>query len=204
MSQPPWHLWGGSDITTAQSVSGRPPVGSGQLARAHAKLPLTWHWMLSARLLTFSGGSDVAAPGDVIDCTCLFDFTVGVGRTLIQLATPFERLNLRWAFPNVAPINGLIWSTQAVSPIGPPNRSWPDAITNETIPNVTSQIVAEDIQVSTRVQLQAVVGGVNVVRTVTVELSCLLSPKTHIRPDWFRADPRLDKIRFGGGETEGT
>jgi hypothetical protein len=194
VSLPPWHLWGGSEVIQT-SVSAPDTAGagaSGQLARIHYKRPETWHWLFGAQLLE----ADDASAGQTLDLQIVFELTMGVGRAIFQHRA-FDSWNISWV-ASAAPIGRILMATQtqgfdlARTIVTPPSP-----------PNFIDQIVAEDIQLQVRANL-LMSGSIVGTRNAKVQVTAFFSPKSHVRPDWLRADPRLNNQRFKGGEIEGT
>ena len=219
---PPWHMWGNSQpIVATLQDSAAPNRGStpGQLVRINYLRPETWHWLFAAKLVD-GPNSDPAASCQV---EVSFDLTVGIGRAAViidsgggpvglgaQGGKTFETFFFEWGngpaklFPNG--VN--LWSTEVLGP----NRSYKsnppfpnqdgfptpgDFITG---PSRIDQIVAQDIQVNCRVIALAIgPGSSNIGQQVTVEVSALFAPKTHVRPEWFKGG-RYPGAEDGGGE----
>lgn len=204
---PPWHMWGNTQrITTpVQSPTNPLTFTPGQLLRVAYKRPETWHWVLQARLID---GVDA----DVVDSISVnvnFDLTIGIGRAIIQIPAtserddrPFERFRFVWGGPTVGiqttfPRNASLYSTAVVS-----NRILAAGLVPDPATAiVVDQIVAQDIQLNCRVQAVGLPGSPYVGAPITIEVSAHFSPKTHVRPDWFRDG--AEAVQYGGGEVEG-
>lgn len=188
--QPPWHMWGNSELVTASdTLVANTPGTSKQLCKISYARPETWHWVFAAKLVN---APDTIA-GEAHTVSVSFDLIVGIGRSQIIIPS-FEFFRWNWgdiANPRTAPIAFMKWSTQALGRVRidpntlPPGPADPWAATGAGIEarstsNVITEIVAQDIQ------LQAVVtcGTLSTI-TATVEVSAQFSPKTHLRPEWY-------------------
>jgi hypothetical protein len=211
----PWHLWGNIQRIQTQVQSPTNPLtfASGQLLRIAYKRPETWHWVLSARLIS---GSDANAVDPII-VDVMFDVAIGVGRSMVQLPftpavayaandlnndPPFERLRFVWGGPTVGiqttfPRNAQLYSTAVLS-----NRQRLAGLpADPTTAIIVDQIVAENIQVNCRVQAVSLPGSPWIGTPVEIEVSGHFAPKTHVRPDWFQQTPGVS--RFAGNEVGG-
>lgn len=183
---PPWHLWGGSQTITANFASVNDRAATQQIVKVSYRRPETWHWMFVARLISGPPGPFPGPGNSIVDI--LFNLTVGVGRTSVQLGA-FEAFTMIW--PGVPPVGTeILYSTQVLA------RNRIDSNDPTRIkPNVIDQIVASDIQ------LDATVVNNFGPEPAVVEVSAFFAPKTHIRPDWFVDGP--PDTRFPGGEVGG-
>lgn len=186
---PPWHMWGNTQVIDTLTIGAlgnlNPVPKSGQLCKVSYGRPDTWHWVFSAKILS---APDAIAPS-LAAVVVVFDLIVGIGRSNIQLPD-FETFTIN--YPGVAPKTPF-YSTQALGP----NRVLTPTPPAVAIPNVISEIAAQDIQVLTRVLAFHTAADL----PVQIEVSAHFAPKNHIRPDWYRLGP--EEVAFPGSETEG-
>lgn len=174
----PWHMWGGSQVMAVPESAGgvsSPLIPTpGQICRLSYGRPETWHWIFSCKLLA---GPDTAVVGEHVNLSVLFDLTIGIGRSVIQLPA-FETFFFNWNDGAAFPQDRLIWSTQTNGP----NRSFRTGGGEvSSIPSICSEFVAQDIQCNVRIFLQEL----SIPSTpVTLELGAMFSPATHLRPEW--------------------
>lgn len=191
--QPPWHLWGNSETVTARgAVVGSPlnTPGRSQLLKISYGRPETWHWVFQSVL---QQRPDVPVLGGTVDV--LFDVTIGIGRSVIVMPA-FERHRWTWDNPaRIPPVGSTLTTTTTLGNRLFSNLFAPVGIVTE--PTVISEIVAQDIQVAVRLEVTTL-GGLDDAR---VQVSGQLSPKTHVRPDWFLPGPPTAK--YAGSETGG-
>lgn len=206
---PPWHLWGNSQTITVpvETVGALRFGNTGQLIKIAYKRPESWHWLFNAKLI--SGPANT--PTFFTRVFVHWDLITGVGRTNIPIisnpqAVPnvvirgFEEYVFKWGpvTPDF-PTNAQIYSTQANAP---PREYDADGPFPDTGPPI-SEIVAQDLQLAVRVVALTVVDNVAAVgQPVTVEVSAVFAPKTHVRPDWYNVAP--PQVVFAGGETGGS
>lgn len=207
----PWHLWGNTQRLTVVVQSPTNPITltPGQLLRVAYKRPETWHWVLEARLLE---GEDA----DLIDpiiVDVLYDLTIGIGRSMVQIPggygyfderndPAFERFRFTWGGPAVGadpvfPRGAAIYSTAVFAP----SREFINGPAPTKSTALVDQIVAQDIQLNCRVAAVTFPGGSHVGKSVTVEVSGHFAPKVHVRPDWVREGD--ESVQFPGNEQGG-
>jgi hypothetical protein len=179
---PPWHMWGSEG--TARLISTGAPSDAAQtvqLARVHYKRPETWEFLIWINIL--EAPNAVAGPWDFhVD----FEFTVGVGRTVVTL--PLEPFVISSANLALFAATGLpLFRFATAVQLKPINEG------GGTNPNVDPQIFdhfpAQDIQANARMHFT----GGPAVDSVLCSTGAFFSPRTHIRPDWFAQ-------KFMGGE----
>jgi hypothetical protein len=198
---PPWHMWGNTQqvgpITPTFSDSPEGLAVQGQLARVSYKRPESWHWLFAARII--SAPIMVDTNDAAIDI--YWDVITGLGRAQ-QKMSAFDHFRWQWLDPArpTPPFGHVMWATSAVTPplnyvlnAGIPT---PDPTTQRPI----AQLVAQDIQVNVRVQFY-MRGSQVLDAPAVVEVSAFLSPKSHIRPDWYCNAPV--EVTFPGDEIGG-
>lgn len=182
---PPWHMWG-TIATVRIPITGLDLlIGQQQLSKVAYKRPDTWQWLFYARL---ASAPTPAIPGNQITVVVDFNVIAGLGRGSVNL-TPFERFRWNWVAPAGPPTDSggaIIWSTTAIQPERAPG---------DTPDHSIFQIVAEDIQATTTVN---VVSQEAPLGDVIVEIGAFFAPRSHIRPDWLINGP--NELRFPGGE----
>lgn len=180
-NMPPWQRWGSTERLTIPFVSTAQRSQSVTLARVAYKRPDTFHFMLGARLIV----APEPAVGDHATVDAAFNVLVGVGTTVLQIPA-FERFVFDWIGPAAPPLNVLLWSTQ----VNAPNR-------NNGFPasNLCNEIVGQDITI------EAVCTNYFGPTDAVLEVTAFLSPKTHVRPDWFGYGPA--ETLFAGAEDGG-
>lgn len=206
---PPWHMWGNTQTIVApiqsSAVASRGST-PGQLVRINYARPETWHWLFSAKLLQ-GPNADVGSVFTQVEVA--FDLTVGIGRSavsidggsggvgpgnLLQGGKSFENFFFEWGNGGAIlfPLGAQLWTTQVLAPNrnfrsnAPfPNQSgFPVPGDFVTGPAVIDQITAQDIQCNCRVIALTGPASINIGQTVSVEVSAMFAPKTHIRPEW--------------------
>lgn len=217
-SQPPWHLWGGSQIIMTRVVAavvGPIQLASNQLVKVSYGRPETWNWLLMARLI-----DGPQAPGFTTRLEVYFDLTVGHGRTMVQTSDPntspssaildidtFEEYAFEWQAS--APKNRRIYTTEVLAPnrifrnFAPFTNDTGNAVPPEESASKISQLVAQEIQLQARIfAISPAPGSPTVGGLVTVEVSAFFAPQSHVRPDWFLLEKQLSE-QFPGGEIGG-
>jgi hypothetical protein len=201
----PWHMWGNTQtLVVPVRGSGQNPPNETQLVKIAYKRPETWHWLLSARLI--SGPENT--PGFFTRILVYFDLIVGIGRSVQRLQNvqnvsgshSFDFFNFQWGPVNPSfPEQAHIWATQTNAPLKDFQGDTPSLDPGTPI----AEIVAENIQLQARVLAQtidlnvAALGGL-----CTIEVSAAFAPKTHIRPDWLQLDAPPE-AQFAGEELAG-
>jgi hypothetical protein len=178
----PWHMWGTTQNGALNGValvssSNRPP----QLARINYARPETWSFLLFVQLVSATADIPVAVNFDFIVIT-------GLGRNSVTL-DPFKRIVFPLAETTAANINAtkpFRFATRIQSPI----LEAADAADS----NIIEWIPGQDIQVAARVEST---GSINAGNQLRFQVGAFLSPRTHLRPEWFAK-------RFRGGEQGGT
>lgn len=182
--QPPWHMWGNS-VQTRELVANE--IGTQQIVKINYGRPETWHWYFGARIVQ---GPDAQAPGSAV-MEVYWDLTIGIGRSMSPIQQ-FEFYSVVWLTSAPVTQHPIKYSTSVIGPVRDQSNSLEP-------PNLISQIVAQDIQLSARVRLtNAVVAGTPLV----AELTAMFSPVTHVRPDWMLLDRDVAE-QFPGGEIGG-
>lgn len=200
---PPWHMWGNTQTQEAvQSggslVASAPSIS--QLVRVSYRRPESWHWLLQTRLIT---APTPPIPAAFVNVDVHFDLTIGIGRAM-TIIPDFDVHSWHIENPQVPPLDAnqagnVLRTTTAIG-----NRLYNlgSGGVLVTDPSVISQFVAQDIQLQARLVLTTSSGGT---LSASVEVSGLLAPMTHIRPDWYQDDRRNSpEAVFPGNETGGT
>ena len=212
---PPWHLWGNTQqietvVALPSGISGvAANPGVGQLVKVSYKRPTAWNWIFSSKLIAGPPGGSLTTN---VAISVEFELTIGIGRSMIMMAPqvispssgtfspPFERHS--FVYGTQFPRNAQIWSTKTTSP----SRTFiGDVVGTPPIadaPTVVDNIVAQDIQLVTRVYATAEPPNTAIGALVSVEVSAEFAPLVHVRPDWFNEGP--NESRFGGNEIGGT
>jgi hypothetical protein len=190
---PPWHMWGNTQVFDVPKSSGgatRPlDPTPGQIVRVSYLRPETWHWIISAKLLS---GPNTTAIGQHVSLSIHWDLIVGIGRSTIVIPD-WDVFSFNWNDGDTFPQDEQIWSTQTQAPAkafvkGPPAPS----------SGPVDQIIAQDIQLNVRFFLQEL-SLVPSSQNVKVEMGAQFSPKTHIRPEWHKGGS-FPGAEDGGGE----
>jgi hypothetical protein len=158
-------MWG--EGRTIRVLSGAAEAGRElkQMLRVNYGRPETWSFLLGLNVVDMKGT----------------DFTVGVGRSILQI--PFWHT---FTSTNVA--RGLVLWTNTVG-----NRVSYNGLTGVyTTDSHVDSIIAQDIQLSASVGFG---GGTTDYADVVVH--AYFAPKTHVRPEWFIK-------HFPGSEHKGT
>lgn len=180
---PPWHLWGDTKVIVVPHSIALIEEYSTQLAKVSYGRPETWDFMFGARII------NLTEPLDTGEIDVYFDVTIGVGRSQLQMLG-FEHFMFYWtAMPS--PLNIQKYSAEV---FGPPRTDIPIPPATTIPDNVISEVTAQDIQVSARLQYT---GGAIPVKSASVEITAFFAPRSHVRPEWFKGE-------FPGGEDNGT
>lgn len=179
---PPWHMWGSQGSATLIST-GAPSDNAKtvQLARVHYKRPETWTFLFFVTVINAPGA--VAGPWDF---RVQFELTVGVGRGVIALPmAPFVFSSANMALLD---LNGIPQRRFCTSLQLPPLDDSANPLLPNNGPGVFDRFPAQDIQCGAR---YFYTGG-PAVNSVTAEAGSFFSPRTHIRPEWFKHPPELE------------
>lgn len=196
----PWQLWGNTQTLVVKGSSFvAPNTGdvNQTLCRVAYKRPDTWRFLFQAKIL--------AAPAMPVanqaNLSVWFDLIVGIGRAAVKI--PFFKTLGGWNWQNApAPVNQQQWSTHSdqstQSFISLEYGSGTDTLFGTaSIP--TDQIVGQDITVNATATFTT---DLALPQQATVEVSCMLAPNSHVRPDWMLLG-RSRSEQFPGGETGG-
>jgi hypothetical protein len=178
MGIPPWLMWGSTQAVPLNVALFQAFISTPQVARIDYARPDTWSFLLGAELpdAAFTGIANYEV--DVI-----FDLTIGLGRAAFEMPA-FET----FTFGNVVnPGATKIYSTEVQGPL---------RITGDLVPNLIREFPAQSINVTARVNA-TLSGSPTSNLTGTLQISAFFSPRTHIRPEWFKDG------RFTGGEDYG-
>lgn len=197
---PPWHMWGNTQLQEATQNGGSlvaSPPNVQQLVRVSYRRPETWHWFFQSRLITMPTPGIPAAFANV---DVHFDLTIGIGRAM-SIIPDFEVHSWHIENPQVPPTTpgqpgNILRTTQAVG-----NRLYNLGSGGVLVTDVSpiSQFVAQDIQIQARLILTTSGSGFS----ASCEVSGLLAPKTHVRPDWYQDKRFPIESQFPGAETGG-
>lgn len=200
---PPWHMWGSSQVVRCEATGSDQATvfNAGQLAKVAYKRPETWHFLFQARIINAPG--PVTSPTNGLVITVRFDVITGIGRSQSQLVG-FDTWNWIWTGSELPPTT-VLWATSAETPL---LRYVIDPDSGLYVPDprgvrVVDQIIGQDIQVTCAVSLEMTGIDEGDARTADVEVSAYVSPKTHIRPEWF-LQGTVPEVNFGGDEIKGT
>lgn len=177
----PWVMWGSTQSpvfipTGAPGVAS--PVGV-QLARIDYGRPESWTFLLGAQVKNFTRDFGVVTADVQVD----FDVTVGLGRSSYTLES-FARFIWSGILPNTG--TALIWATEVRSP---------GFTSSDTDEHIVKEFPAQSINVGVRVL--ATTSGAATNPKIAMDISAAFSPRTHIRPEWFKDGS------FRGGEQGG-
>lgn len=162
---PPWHLWGTTQRLTFQDnvVAGSlRPFQTAQILDVKYGRPETWKFAFAATLVQVTG-----APANAIRVDLALTF--GVGRSIVKIPT-----FIFWEW-TVVQMGSLLNVPRLVQSTEQPAEN-----TARTSINLVETISAETIQA----QANNVSEGLNPGCTFTVDISGLVTPFTHIRPEW--------------------
>jgi hypothetical protein len=171
-------MWGNSqslliDVLPDTTAS---TVVNSQLIRIAYARPETWHFLFGVSIDECSG--TVGNPGVF---QARFNLTIGIGRS--QITVPNFRLFLTQTLPSSGQ---QWWSTTGLETLP---QFTPDE--NEVI----HEIVGQDIQLN----VDAILAGEVAAGTrLRCTVSAFFSPKTHVRPEWFKGGT------FNGEENAGS
>lgn len=173
----PWKMWGNTQVLNVpQTTSLTSTQQTGQLINVRYARPETWSFFFMAKLI------QTAHPDDDGTLQLQFNVTQGVGRSHATIDN-FVLFRFEWTAGNFTTANPKFCSS-AIAPARD-DRSPTD------FPDEIRELVAQDVQINVSASTSGVTYTDNV---VTVEVSAFVSPKTHIRPEWFE---RIGKFRAG-------
>lgn len=196
---PPWHMWGNSQVVRA-AATGSDEVAvfnAGQLCKVAYKRPESWHFLLAAKII--DAPPEFATPNSAL-VTVRFDVITGIGRSQSQLID-FAIMNWGWTDDNPVPRNVVLWTTTTRTPalrtLNVEGVMTPDPASIRYV----NELIGQDIQITCSVAFE--IEGFDAGRPhVDVEVSAYLSPKSHLRPDWYIASQ--PEVKFPGNEIGGT
>lgn len=201
-ANPPWLLWGNT-----QRVQVRPNVGVqanlNTLVRVSYGRPETWHFLLSATLLSAVDGNPAV---DVSSAGAEFALYTGIGRSLIKIPTLYT-FGWNWGLgqPAVAaPVNLPEWTNQSYQSRPDSSSIFFDFATDVEVYRVetitgTDKFIGQDITIVANVYFNTTVAGAD---PAEIEISAQVAPAVHVRPDWSRMDVGPAE-QFPGGEVGG-
>lgn len=178
----PWLMWG-STQNPVFIPTGAPGVATPQgvqLARVDYGRPESWTFLLAAQVKQFTRDFGVVTADVLVD----FDLTIGLGRSAYTLES-FAQFAWTGILPNTG--TALIWTTEARSP---------GFNSADVLEHIVKEFPAQSINVGVRVT--ATTSGAAVNPKINMEISAAFSPRTHVRPEWFKEGT------FKGGEQNGT
>lgn len=182
MHNEPWLLWG---QTSAVTLTGIPATGTSvttdQLVSARYKRPDTWSFYFALQITNIANTVPVAVRAE-------FDVTLGLGRNTITIPA-FCVLEI----PPAELTQGnqpMRWATQVEHQA---------AFVGQLSNNITDKLTAQSIVINARFFSE---GSINNGNTLQANLTAMVAPLTHIRPDWY-ADPRDKHEMQFSGETKG-
>lgn len=176
---PPWHMWGSSETLdlAGTGVAGQNDSTLVQLSQINYGRPETWEFLFDVKVSQATGVLTVGA------LSVIFDLTIGLGRSTIQMPA-FAFVTLSAAqFANVvagAPFEATITTTEK-----------PKENTLRVGNNVIEAFPAQAIQLTARCNIN----NLNVA-TARISVASYFSPRAHVRPEWFSEE-------FPGGENQG-
>lgn len=163
----PWHMWGKSEVVDLTATASPFDLVNPQLAKVAYGRPETWTFFFWARILESSN----AGGAGVVQVR--YNLTIGVGRDSYTIP---DFVTFVWT-PTLPIVGQRLWTTRTTDP------------TNQ----VLSEFPAQDIQLNTNC---IITGGAAPGDHVRLEVGAFLSPRNHIRPEWYRGE-------FPGGEDAG-
>ena len=174
----PWLMWGSDqsfDLTPGAEQSK-------QCSRIDYGRPETWTFLLSLKVTTGFAPAPVAGTVD-----CAFDLFLGSGRSTISIRN-FVTFQVNIADLSNAALGPLLWATTAQSP----QRVVPPSGNEYTIDSFPAT--------SVNAQARVLLTTVDPLARVSLVASGFFSPRTHIRPEWYKTG---DQDKFRGGEQGG-
>jgi len=173
---PPWLMWGNSKTVTMQGTGASSKLATQQLIKIAYGRPENWTWLFTATILEVSSGHGLL--------NVAYNLTTGVGRTQVNLPR-FEQFGWTYTatgggFPGAALVGIPAWS----STVSGPQRAQPPNLNPQLVPpNMISEFPGQDIQLNADIYFSAPVG-----ESITVQVDAILTPKVHIRPEWFKGN----------------
>jgi hypothetical protein len=175
-------LWGTTaNLSIAQA--GVPPP-SQQLIRVNYKRPDTWNFFLHARIAQAAVGGPAGAVLRIF-----FHLILGVGRSSVEV-TNFATMEWTWIAAGTPPTFALYTTATRTRLLIPGDP---------TSFEITRDFPAQDIQMYCTgfYENPPLVGAAD---TAKVAMTAYVSPKTHLRPEWYDQNEQ----QFRGQETGGT
>lgn len=190
-SNPPWLLWG-----QTQAVAVNPTlIGIQQqqennttLVRVAYGRPDTFRFLVGFQIL--SGGTP-SGPAETALVEVVFELIIGMGRSALRIPE-FAYLQLDWSNGNAVRSNQLVYETSTPAY---PAVPWP---ASDPVPRIETFVGQDVTLVAKSAYLTDVPGAV----PVQIEVTGMIAPNTHTRPDWMQVDAQ-PAVQFPGGETGG-
>lgn len=195
----PWRMWGSDQRIVIPANAGQPGFGKApQLVRIDYARPETWSFLYFAKVVGVNGNVNIGAGTNALQVQ--FKTVVGVGRSTVELWMP----QFDWTGADIntpTPAQTLLlparfateWRYTRDAPAGaiPPPGATDPVYTCD-------HVVAQTVQVYCDVVCAPQVGSSG---SIEVVVGAYYSPRTHVRPEWFRDDERS---RFMGQEDVGS
>jgi hypothetical protein len=195
--QPPWHMWGTTQLFQFTPPGFAPPQ-THQLVKIAYGRPETWSFMFHGRL---TGGS-VNGSGSAYQVIMRFSLIFGVGRSSANtdqppLGSPLDRhafAKLVWEIPNGATPGQIVGqdNTKFTSEVLSPVLDDRFPLVRQAIQWIPSQDIQVWVEITSGGEFQ----------TVTGEASAYFAPRSHVRPDWLQLDVPPE-AQFAGSEIGG-
>jgi len=190
----PWHLWGNSQqLVVPADLFTNPDQHEQQftLIRVEYGRPDSWRFQLSASIID----APQTGPSEQANLLVYFELFAGVARSNMHIPFWVQFEAWDWNLGATVPRGDVKWATSAPSGLF---QTWFD---NQSPQVVTTAPVLSDIIVADHITIVAhaiFTTDIPNAGPATVEINGQVAPQTHIRPEWYKAEPE-----FNGGEDEG-
>lgn len=174
---PPWLMWGNSQtIELNQTNPNTAPKVTSQLVRVAYARPENWTFLFYCELVQVKGLGNAT-----LDVN--FNLTTGLGRSQVSISALRDAAgNLlqpgfeHYRFNITGPVNNgdRRYSTEVIAPdrgLGGPN----------VLDNLIKEFPGQDIQLNVELALSSLT-----TQDVVVRVDAYLTPKLHMRPEWFK------------------
>jgi len=178
MKNPPWMMWGNSQVISVAIGPTAPATTSGQLVKISYARPENWKFLFGATV--------IEAPHVPGVCQVAFSVTTGVGRAILTI----ERFEFYFFDETAGFLDNLVGRPFYTTQVQDTGRGV-TAPYNTT--GFITEIPGQDIQVQG--QVSCIVAQAGTWRNLVMTVDAHFAPSVHIRPEWYKGE-------FAAGEDE--
>jgi hypothetical protein len=181
VKNPPWLMWGNSQIVKVPLIVGQAQSVGQQLVKIAYGRPESWRFLFYVRVIDVPLNAPTDHP--ITQLTVDFNLDTGIGRATAKLDKLPNSLNQpgfeRYIFAgnplNPQAANAFKWSTSVYGPLRDDVHANPPS-------NFTDVIVGQDIQLNVVVTSTCSMDE----PALSLEIGAFFAPNVHIRPEWFK------------------